>query len=170
MNDSKADKLSWMHAELGRLGAPLLRHATRITGDAERGRDVVQDTYLRLWESDGVRLDGQVRDWLFRVCHNRAVDVRRRERHLRPVGASEHVQEPAREGIERRPDLARVLEAARRLPDRQQAVLRLRFARGMSYREIAEETGLTVTHVGNLIHVAIRAIRSRLELDAKERS
>jgi RNA polymerase sigma-70 factor (ECF subfamily) len=161
---TKADKLSWMHAELGRLGAPLLRYATRITGDAERGRDVVQDTYLRLWETDGVRLDGPVRDWLFKVCHNRAVDVRRRERHLRPVGTSEETSARGLEPVaERRHDLARVLEVAQSLPDRQQKVLRLRFGRGLSYREIAEETGLTSTHVGYLIHVAIRTIRSHLE-------
>jgi RNA polymerase sigma-70 factor (ECF subfamily) len=173
MDHTKADKLSWMHTELKQLGTPLLRYATRIVGDTERGRDVVQDTCLRLWESEGVRTDGPIKDWLFRVCRNRAVDVRRREQRLKLVGSVEIETrvspEAAKESLEQRHDLSRVLEAMKGLPANQQRVLRLRFAKGLSYREIAEEAGLTPTHVGYLIHVAIKTIRSRLELDGPEK-
>lgn len=174
MDDSKADKLSWMHTELKQLGTPLLRYATRIVGDTERGRDVVQDTCLRLWESDGVQTDGPIKDWLFRVCRNRAVDVRRRERRLKLVGSVEEIEarvapEAVKDSLEQRHDLSRVLDAVKWLPANQQQVLRLRFARGLSYREIAEEAGLTPTHVGYLIHVAIKTIRSRLALCGPEK-
>ena len=49
-----------------------------------------------------------------------------------------------------------------RLPDRQQEVLRLKFNAGLSYKEIAEVTGLTSSNVGFILHTAISKLRKRL--------
>jgi RNA polymerase sigma-70 factor (ECF subfamily) len=43
-----------------------------------------------------------------------------------------------------------------------QEVLRLKFSHGLSYREIAEVTGLTVSHVGVRIHEGMTILRRRL--------
>lgn len=48
------------------------------------------------------------------------------------------------------------------LPDKQQEVLRLRFQGGLSYQEIGHVMDLTVSHVGVLLHTAIKTIRDRL--------
>ena len=48
------------------------------------------------------------------------------------------------------------------LPNRQQEVLRLKFNTGLSYKEIAEVTGLTSTNVGFILHTAISKLRKRL--------
>ena len=67
---------------------PLLRYAQRITGDVERARDVVQETFLRLWKLFGTEaesageLDGRLPQWLFTVCRNLALDVRRKEQRM----------------------------------------------------------------------------------------
>jgi len=61
------------------LGGKLTRYAAHILGDNDRARDVVQDTFVRLWETDRSEI-AQLRDWLYAVCRNRAIDVRRRER------------------------------------------------------------------------------------------
>ena len=45
------------------------------------------------------------------------------------------------------------------LPDNQQEVVRLKFQDGLSYKEIAGVTGLTVSNVGFLIHTAIHTLR-----------
>lgn len=49
-----------------------------------------------------------------------------------------------------------------RLSPRQQEVLRLRMAAGLSYGEIAEVTGMTVGNVGFHLHEAIRSLRQKL--------
>ena len=55
-----------------------------------------------------------------------------------------------------------LLKQIARLPDRQQEVLRLKFHAGLSYKEIAEVTGLTSTNVGFILHTAISKLRTRL--------
>jgi DNA-directed RNA polymerase specialized sigma24 family protein len=59
-----------------------------------------------------------------------------------------------------------VLHALATLSTDQQEVVRLKFTDGLSYREISEVTGHTVSNVGVLIHTAIKKIRELL--NAKE--
>ena len=48
------------------------------------------------------------------------------------------------------------------LPANQQEVIRLKVEGGLSYREISELTGLSVSNVGYLLHVGLTSIRARL--------
>lgn len=47
------------------------------------------------------------------------------------------------------------------LPPRQQEVLQLKFQNDLSYQEISEITKLSVSHVGVLIHTALKTLRAR---------
>ena len=58
---------------------------------------------------------------------------------------------------------SRVAEAVALLPDNQQEVIRLRFTDGLSYKEIAEVTKLSVSNVGYLIHMGVKTLRERLK-------
>jgi len=51
------------------------------------------------------------------------------------------------------------------LPSNQREVVRLKFQNDLSYKEIAEVTGLTVTNVGFLLHTALKALRNRMKLE-----
>ena len=57
---------------------------------------------------------------------------------------------------------ARVLEFVDRLSENQREVVRLKFQHGLSYKEIAAVTELSVTNVGYLIHTAIKKLRVEL--------
>ena len=52
-----------------------------------------------------------------------------------------------------------------RLPDNQQEVIRLKFQNDLSYREISEITGLSVSNVGFLLHVGIKRLREIMKND-----
>ena len=56
----------------------LVRYATRLLGDSERARDVVQDTFVRLMAQPPAAVDGHVVEWLFTVCRRRTLDVLRK--------------------------------------------------------------------------------------------
>ena len=50
----------------------------------------------------------------------------------------------------------------RGLPNNQQEVVRLKFQNGMSYKEIAAVTELSVSNVGFLLHTALDTLRTRI--------
>lgn len=148
---------------------PLVGYAAGITHDLDAARDVVQDTFLKLYtQEDPSRLDGPgLKSWLFTVCRNRAVDWLRRRKRLvsldaSPIddvaAASPSPHDAAADGEE----TAEVLRFFRRLPDNQAECLRLKFQNDLSYREIAAITGLSVSNVGFLIHTGLKRLRQLL--------
>jgi len=59
------ERVQWMRMIMDRHEGPLLRYATRILGDRDRGCDVVQETFLRLWKSDRFGAPDNAAQWLF---------------------------------------------------------------------------------------------------------
>lgn len=167
-SDMPASRAQWIDDAVAQYGDALTRYATRLLGDADRARDVVQEAFVRLCRQDMAALDGRVGPWLFTVCRNRALDIRRREKRVVNVGdaplAGESDDRPGPADSAARAETAgRVLALLSDLTERQQEVVRLKFQEGMSYRQIARVTGLTVSNVGFLIHTAVKTLRARLK-------
>lgn len=167
MNNGHAGSAEWVHAVLVLHEAGLTRYARRIVGDDERARDVVQETFLKLCHEDRTDLDGHLVEWLYTVCRNKALDVRRKEQRMTTLTdeaftLTESPELPPGLAAERRDSAGQILELLDRLPTSQQEVIRLKFQNGLSYREISAVTGLTISHVGVLIHNGLRTIRTRL--------
>lgn len=170
MKTDAARQAEWVRAAMDQHAGPLARYAAALTGDVDRARDVVQDTFMRLCAEDRSRVEPYLVEWLFTVCRNRARDVLRKENRMtaltevdlesRPSAAPS----PAHEA-ERRDTHSRVLEVLATLPKNQREVVRLKFQNGLSYEEISRVTQLTVTNVGFLIHTAIKTLRQRLQTE-----
>src|SRR5213592_481452 len=75
----------WMRDVLREHEGPLLRYATRLTGNLDTARDVVQDTFLKLYREKPQRFNSHLPEWLFTVCRNRALDGMRKESRLDPL-------------------------------------------------------------------------------------
>lgn len=156
----------------GRAPGPAHPVRGRITGDVESARDVVQDTFLRLCRADERDVGDHLPAWLFRVCRNRALDVRKKEAPLQHLDSRETDSMEAAAGgddpharLEAGDEARRVLAVLAELSSDQQEVLRLRFQEELSYKEISAVTGHTVSNVGFLIHAAIKQLRQRLRAD-----
>jgi RNA polymerase sigma-70 factor (ECF subfamily) len=161
----------WLRSILDRYEAPLTRYAARITRDVDLARDVVQEALLKLCSDGAPRDDGRVVPWLFAVCRNRALDVRRKDACMKPLTVVDteclDAGPPPSAGIEADESAGQVVRILAGLSDNQQEVIRLRFQNGLRYRQISEVTGLSVSNVGYLIHTAIRTIRDQLGVDAE---
>lgn len=155
----------WVRAVLAEYEKPLLRYAAHITGDAERARDIVQDTFLKLCLQKPARIQDHLAQWLYTVCRNRALDVLRKDKKMTGIGDA---RPEARSGpefqhaLEKEEQLSEVLAILANLPANQQEVLRLKFQGDLSYQEISRITGLSVTNVGFLIHTGLQTIRERV--------
>jgi RNA polymerase sigma factor (sigma-70 family) len=163
-SDRSHENAAFVRSAVEQFQAPLLRYATRLVGDPDRARDVVQDTFLRLATQPAAAVADHLAEWLFTVCRNRAFDVGRKESRMKAFaeGAEERVvaADPrpgaALEAAETHEAVLRLID---RLPAHQQEVVRLKFQSGFSYKEISRITSLSVSNVGFLIHTAIKTLR-----------
>jgi RNA polymerase sigma factor (sigma-70 family) len=155
----------WLAAVVAEYEGRLVRYAARIAGDVERGRDVTQETFLRLCREPEVAWSDHLAQWLFTVCRRLALDVARKESRMSPLAEEKpsiSVESSPAELIESSDSHAGVLRQLAALPANQQEVVRLKFQESMSYHQIAAITGLSESNVGYLLHVAIKALRDKL--------
>jgi RNA polymerase sigma-70 factor (ECF subfamily) len=166
-SDRNHDDAAWLRETVRRYESALVGYAARLLGNAERARDVAQDTFLQLCRQPRCRVEGRERPWLFAVCRNRALDVLKKEHRMTTLSHDQAEQcagrDPDPTADAQRQDAVRLaLAALESLPANQQEVIRLKVQEGLSYREISEVTGLSVSNVGFLLHRGIQTIRLRL--------
>ena len=157
---------------LRRFEVPLLQYATRITGNNERARDVVQETFIKL-QRNGAVAPEKTATWLFTVCRNGALNVCRKERRMmyldEEIIESRRDEEPMPfERMEQREASGFLMKILATLPARQQEVLQLKFQNDLSYQQIAEITKTTANSVGVLIHTALKTLRQRFGEASKD--
>jgi RNA polymerase sigma-70 factor (ECF subfamily) len=161
---------------LGRLydryGSLAYSVALRVLGDPGKAEDVVQDCFLKLWNSAS-RFDasrGSLRTWLITAVRNRSIDyLRGRGAHERQereiptdVVATGKGSEPWREvadAIERN----MVREALDRLPAEQRQSVELAYFSGYTNREIAEMTNVPLSTVKGRMRLALEKLHSYLD-------
>lgn len=155
-----------------RFEVPLLQYATRITGNSERARDVVQEAFIK-FQRNGAVAPNKTATWLFTVCRNGALNVCRKEKRM--MYLDEEIIESRKddqpmpfERIEQREASGFLMKILATLPPRQQEVLQLKFQNDLSYQEIAEITKTTANSVGVLIHTALKTLRERYREVSKD--
>lgn len=159
------NQAAWIAEVLAQYEAPLLRFAARLLRDGDRARDTVQETFLQLCEQDRATVEGHLAAWLFRVCRNRALDLRRKDTRMETLEPDTDAADPKTgpsEQVADREDAGTIMKILETLPEAQQEAVYLRFQGGLSYKEIAEVTGHSVSNVGFLLHAAVKAIRAQL--------
>lgn len=152
----------WVVAAARRFERPLLAYVRRLLRDDHRGQDIVQEAFLRLCRQPRAEIEPHLAPWLFTVCRRHAVDVLRKENRM--FALSETADPPTRsngpsEELESSDLSQAVLHRLSSFPPPQQEAVRLKFLQQFSYRQIAEVMGLSESHVGVLIHTALKKLR-----------
>lgn len=143
-----------------------------MTGNLEQARDAAQDTLLRLCQQPADRFNHDIEPrlsaWLFTVCRNRVIDLHRKEKRMTTTDTThlDHANPSANptpaDAAEAHDQQDHLTTLVADLPDSQREVVQLRFRGGLAYREIAEVTGHSTSHVGVLLHEAIKQLRQQL--------
>ena len=146
--------------------APLLRYAARLLHNATLAQDVVQNTLVKLSrrQPPPEQPGDEVRNWLFKVAHNEAVDLIRAEERKRRLLTRYAAERESEENSTRVFDTglneqeALVLDCLPVLSPLQRQVVLLRLQQGLSYEAIADIVGEKSGYVGNLLHHAVRQL------------
>jgi RNA polymerase sigma-70 factor (ECF subfamily) len=151
----------------------LFAHALRRLSQHEAAEDAVQDTLLRAYRALP-NLDGDLalRAWLHRiltnVCHDEGNRRNRAQGLVEKVAAlpEELAADPVDEAVLH--DTVRVMsEALKDLPESYREALVLRYVDGLSFREVAEVTGVTEENARARVHrgrVALHKLLSRVSV------
>lgn len=142
--------------------------AIRILGDRELAEEVVQDTFLRAWDSaDTYQASrGRVAAWLTRISRNRAIDVlrsrsnqaRRREATALPDNLPSDTPEVT-DLIALRDAMARALTD---LPPDQRHVIELAYYGGLTQAEISQQLGAPLGTIKTRTRTAMDRLRVAL--------
>ena len=173
------DKLAIEHLDM------LYRLARRMTRDANRAEDLVQDTYVRAFNaSDNFELKAYgIRPWLIRILRNVHFSKSQREKRHPSTMEDDELQANAGDGAlaGAAPPTAmsptgafdasginfeamdeRVVAEVGRLPEDYQAVLLLWAIDDLSYKEIADACDIPVGTVMSRLHRARARLASNL--------
>lgn len=128
--------------------------------DKELANDIVQEAFLRLWESVSSVGFEKAKSWLFSTAYRYMIDLIRREK----VKCNwEEIQTLSIAHSQQYDDLAEVLDAAlKRLPEIQRSLVLLRDYEGYSYKEIGEITELKESQVKVYIFRARKTLKDYL--------
>jgi RNA polymerase sigma factor (sigma-70 family) len=142
-----------------RYGKPLTRYAASIVGG--RSEDVAQDAFFKALVALR-RNDAEIdlRPWLFRIVRNTALNDLR-DSPPSPEVLAEAIAgggNPAEE-LERREELADLIERLRALPEPQRAAIVMRELEGLGHDKIAAALGLSGGAARQAIYRARRALR-----------
>ena len=136
-------------------------------GSVIDGEDVVQDTFARAFAAlDELEESAPMRAWLFRIAHNRALDLLRSRaiRAAEPIEAADAVADPAIpdpvEVMMQREAIETAVSRFSELPTTQRSVVILKDVLDQSLDEIAAMLDLTV----NAVKAHLARGRARLKI------
>jgi RNA polymerase sigma factor (sigma-70 family) len=151
---------------------PLLAYVYHLMNDRDEAQDIVQESFLRLHQHfDEVR---QPSAWLYRTSRNLAFSYKRKHGKVIPfspiVGEDDS---PSMEQIDEQPlpdDRTERLESVGlamlcldRLAEDMRTLVKMKFVEGLSYKEMAATTGMSIGNVGYKLHHAIKLLAVEME-------
>jgi RNA polymerase sigma-70 factor, ECF subfamily len=128
--------------------------------------DLVQETFLRAYDRlDTFNPEYRFKTWLLAIANNLGIDALRRRREVVEFNPELHARVtrgPEEAAVEA--DRARsVRDAVLTLPEAYSVPLVLRYAEGLTYAEIAEILGITVSALKSRLFRARNMLAERLE-------
>ena len=130
----------------------LYRFILKNIGDDDKARDVVQDSFEKMWRKVEEVSYEKARAYLFTTAYRTMIDAIRKDKHQQPIDEKTMDTYSHDDAYS---DLKEVLdEALSRLPPTQRSVIMLRDYEGYSYQEIGKITDLSESQVKVYIYRA----------------
>ncbi|BDD09157.1 RNA polymerase subunit sigma-24 [Fulvitalea axinellae] len=136
--------------------------------------DLTQDTFMKVvgtFRKKGYNEEGKFFPWLMRIAHNKAIDHCRKVKRYPELLPDEgddffRLCDTSEESYETKQIQAdsrrRVRELVDMLPEAQREVVKMRNFMGMSYQEIADETGVSINTALGRMRYALNNLRKNI--------
>jgi RNA polymerase sigma factor (sigma-70 family) len=179
LEQATAQQDQWIAQAMERDGSRLRNYIRKHVLDREATEDILQEVFVELVEAYRlVKPIEQVSAWLFRVAKNRIID-RFRGRKLESLSSAGDGEGDdgamSLEDLLPSPDsgpeaayarsvlLEEIDEALEEMPEEQRSVFIAHEWEGYSFKELSEETGVSVNTLLSRKHYAVLHLRRRLQ-------
>ncbi len=152
-------------------------YVTIMVRDSQIADDIVQETFIRVVEGidSGKYINsGRFMPWVLRIAHNQTIDYFRKNKSHSKVSETEaefnilNTQQFSEANIEERminsQTQQELMELISLLPKEQREIIELRFFEGLSFRKIAQITGVSINTALGRIRYAIMNLRKMSDL------
>ncbi|MBE6291930.1 MAG: sigma-70 family RNA polymerase sigma factor [Bacteroidales bacterium] len=164
---------------LSRYQSKLYNYIYFIVRNKDLAEDLFQETFVKaivMIQQDRYAASGKFGAWITRIAHNLVIDFFRQERNENTISNDEveadlfNDVKLADETVESQMVAEQTLEDVRRLldalPDNQREVVYMRFYQDLSFKEIADITGVSInTALGRMRYALLNMRRMSQEKD-----
>ena len=148
--------------------APLTYFAQSIINERELAEDIVEDTFVKLWERPEIlSRPGSIKSYFYTTVRNACIDHVRKVKRMNAYSA----EIKNTETIEEKPIIHRIIEAEtmhmiyqalETLPPKCGQIFKMFYLQGKQLNEIASELGLSLSTVKSQKGRALELLRKRL--------
>ncbi|OQP42938.1 hypothetical protein A4H97_12360 [Niastella yeongjuensis] len=145
----------------------LCRFAEKFLPDASLAKDVVQESFIKLWKSNKSFNSTQaLKVYLYTITRNGCLDLIRSRnrldnRHQQATIEAAETLEPVLTEIIRAESVALIFQAVKAMPAKMQQVFFLSYRDGLTVSEIATQLGMNLKAVKKQKYKALVALRGR---------
>jgi RNA polymerase sigma-70 factor, ECF subfamily len=148
----------------------VFRLAFRILNHEEDAKDIVQETFIRVWKHiDGYKEEIKITTWIYKIATNLCLDKLRINRRINMISKIESEKvfnrlssENLSESIENKQLADLIKPLSENLTPKQKIVFVLKDLEGMETNEIEEITGMDNVQINSNLHLARQQIRKQL--------
>lgn len=155
---------------LTRYQSNIFNYIIYVVKDEDLANELFQETFLKVitkMQDGHYRVQGKFSWWLTRIAHNVVIDYYRQQRSTRQIESAKEIDlntlnTDAVQSNSREQELTheQVMEDVKHLmdalPEAQREVVKMRFFQDLSFKEIAEQTGVSInTSLGRMRYALI---------------
>ena len=140
-----------------------------MVGDADVAADIAQETFIkavRVIDEGRYTDSGKFQSWIMRIAHNKALDYFRAQKNNNAVsessagynvlGTMKYADKSVEDSMISEQISADIRALVELLPEEQREVVKLRYYSDLSFKEIAEQTGVSInTALGRMRYALI---------------
>lgn len=174
---------SYLQGDRNAISQLIERHSRRVRDyinmmvkDEALAEDLFQETFIkavRVIDSGRYSDSGKFLAWILRIAHNQVIDHFRAQKQGRVVsesnagydvlGTLRFAERSVEEDIISEQIAADIRKLVDRLPDEQREVVKMRYYADLSFKEIAEQTGVSINTALGRMRYALINIRKMIK-------